>query len=208
MSDIDDDVRAAHERGDHAAAAELIVRAFMRDIIAYLASTTRVSERVDEVFSMWCEDVVRGIAGFRFASSIRTWVYTLARHAAARCARDDYRRTRRFAVGDVFEEIAVAARTETADYLRTAMKDRLAAVRTELDDEERELLHLRVDRQLPWREIEEIVRPDAADDEPARKRREQRLRKRFELLKRRIKARLSDPEPTMETSRRDPSNDS
>jgi RNA polymerase sigma-70 factor (ECF subfamily) len=192
MTDLDADVRAATERGDHPVAAELVVRRYMRDVVAYLASITRTAERVDEVFSMWCEDVVRGIPQFRFASSIRTWVYTLARHAAARFARDDYRRARRISAGDVFDEIAAAARTETADYLRTAMKDRLAAVRAELDDEDRELLYLRVDRQLPWREIEEIVRPEGPDDEPARKRREQALRKRFESLKRRLKTRLAD----------------
>ena len=194
MSDVDALVLAASQRGDHAAAAELVVRTYMREVVAYLASITRASERVDEAFSVWCEDVVRGIAGFRFASSIRTWAYTVARHAASRCAREDHRRTKRISPGDAFDEIAAVARTETADYLRTAMKDRLAAVRAELVEEERELLHLRVDRQLPWRDIEEIVRPEGPDDAAARKRREQALRKRFEMLKRRLKARMSDVE--------------
>jgi RNA polymerase sigma-70 factor (ECF subfamily) len=190
--DIDAEVRAAHDRGDHAGAAERVVRAYMRDIGAYIASLLRTAERVDDVFSMWSEDVVRGIVDFRFASSVRTWVYTLARHAISRYTRDDYRRTRRIAVGGVFDDLAAKQRTETADYLRTAMKERLAVVRAELADDEREILYLRVDRQLPWREIEEIVRPDGPDDEPTRKRREQALRKRFESLKRRIKARLAD----------------
>ena len=191
MTPIDDDVRTAIERGDTTAATELIVRTYMRDVVAYLASIAR-AERIDETFSLWSEDVLRGIASFRFASSIRTWVYTLARHAAVRCARDDYRRARRLTPGDAIDDLAAVARSQTADYLRTAMKDRLARARAELEDGERELLHLRVDRQLPWREIEEIVRDDnAASDEPACRRREQALRKRFETLKRRLKAALS-----------------
>lgn len=188
---IDDDVRVACERGDHAAAARLVVGTYKTEIVAYLGSLTRGRPQLlDDSFSCWCEDLVRGLPGFRFASSVRTWVYTIARHAAARCARDDQRRVRRLA-GDVPVELAAAARSETADYLRTTMKDRLAQVRAELADDERELLYLRVDRQIVWREIEVIVRaPDAPDDEAACRRREQALRKRFESLKRRIKARL------------------
>lgn len=195
MSDapIDDEVRAACERGDHAAAAGVIVRVHKSEIVAYLGSLTRDHHQLlQDAFSCWCEDIMRGLPGFRFAASVRTWSYTLARHAAARCIRDDQRRVRRLAGADVPVDIAAVVRSETADYLRTAMKDRLAQVRAELADDERELLYLRVDRQIAWREIEAIVRaPGDPDDEAARRRREQALRKRFETLKRRIKARLA-----------------
>lgn len=192
---VDAQVRAARDRGDRAAAAELIVRAHMTEIIAYLGSLTGgVPEHLDEAFSLWCEHVVRGVDGLRFESSVRTWAYTVARNAAARCARDQQRRAQRLALGTVPEDLVAAARTETAEYLRTATKQRLARVRAELADDERELLHLRVDRQLTWREIEEIVRDEgAATDPAARTRREAALRKRFESLKRRIKARLTAP---------------
>lgn len=190
---IDDEVRAATERGDHAAAADLIVRALKTDIVAYLGSLTRNHPQLlHDAFSCWCEDVFRGLPGFEFAASVKTWSYTIARHAAVRCMRDDQRRARRLAGGDVPEDIAALARSETADYLRTAMKDRLAQVRAALADDERELLYLRVDRQLSWKEIEAIVRaPDAPDDEAACRRREQALRKRFQNLKQRIRDRLS-----------------
>ncbi len=190
---VDAQVRAACARGDHAGAAELIVRAHTTEIVAYLGSLTRgVPERLDEAFSMWCENVLRGVAGFQFASSVRTWAYTIARNAAARCARDHQRRTQRLTFGSLPDAVVAAARTETADYLRTAMKERLANVRASLADDERELLHLRVDRQLTWREIEEIVREEGApDDAAARTRREAALRKRFESLKRRIKTHLA-----------------
>ncbi len=190
---VDVQVRAALDRGDLTGAAELVVRAHMAEIVTYLGSLTRgVPERLDEAFSLWCEHVLKGIASFQFASSVRTWVYTIARNAAARVARDQQRRTRRLELGALPEDLAATARTQTADYLRTAMKDRLAQVREELAHEDRELLHLRVDRQLAWKEIEEIVRDEgASDDATARTRREAALRKRFESLKRRIKARLA-----------------
>jgi RNA polymerase sigma-70 factor (ECF subfamily) len=190
---VDDDVRAACAAGEHARAAELVVRAHMREIIAYLGSLVRGDpDRLDDAFSTWCEDVVRGVAGFRFGSSIRTWAYTVARHTAARCARTDHRRAKRIDVGTVSQDVVAVARTETVDYLRTAMKDRLARVREGMRDDERELLHLRVDRQLAWSEVEEIVRDDDAPIDPAScRRREAALRKRFEALKGRLKTQLA-----------------
>lgn len=190
---IDDEVRAATERGDHAAAAGIIVGALRTDIVAYLGSLTRDHPQLlQDAFSCWCEDILRGLPSFQFAASVRTWSYTLARHAAVRCMRDDQRRVRRLVGGDVPVDIAAIVRSETAEYLRTAMKDRLAQVRAELADDERELLYLRVDRQVAWREIEAIVRaPGDPDDEAACRRREQALRKRFQSLKRRIRERLA-----------------
>ena len=67
----------------------------------------------------------------------------------------------------------------------------LAAARAALADDDRELLYLRVDRQLPWREIAVIMSDEGAgpDDEAVRKL-DQALRKRFESVKRRLKAKL------------------
>lgn len=191
---LERDVRAACERGAHTAAAGLVVRGYGPEIGAYLASIVRSgADDVGESFSRWCEDLLRGLPGFRFDSSVRTWVYTLARHAAARRARDDGRRARRFALPGELDDVVAAARTATATYLQTAVKDRLAAVRASLDDDERELLYLRVDRQLPWRDIARILAADGADDEAVRKL-DAALRKRFESLKRRLKTRLEAPE--------------
>lgn len=187
---LERDVRAACDRGDHTAAAALVVRGYGVEIGAYLASIVRTGAvDVDESFSRWCEDLVRGLPGFRFDSSVRTWVYTLARHAAARRARDDGRRARRFPLPGELHDVIAVARTSTVEYLRTAVKDRLAEARAGLSDDEQELLYLRVDRQLAWRDIARIVADDGAGDDEVRKL-DQALRKRFETLKRRLKTRL------------------
>ncbi len=186
------EVRAACDRGDHAAAAALVVRGFGVEVGAYLGSIVRSgADDVAETFSLWCEDVLRGLPGFRFGSSVRTWVYTLARHAAARRARNDGRRGRRFQLPGELDDVVAQVRTATIEYLRTAVKDRLAAARAALADDDRELLYLRVDRQLPWREIAVIMSDEGADpgDEAVRKL-DQALRKRFEAVKRRLKAAL------------------
>ena len=194
MSDretLEADVRARCERGDHAGAAAAIVRGYGPEVIPFLASLLRGSDdELAEAFSMWCEDLVRGLPRFRFASSVRTWIYTLARHAAARLRRGDRRRGKRFVLPGELRDVALDVRTTTVEYLRTAVKDRLAAARERLGDEERAILFLRVDRQLGWRDIARILADDELDDDALR-RREQALRKRFETVKRRLKEHLA-----------------
>jgi RNA polymerase sigma-70 factor, ECF subfamily len=56
------------------------------------------------------------------------------------------------------------------------VKDRLRALRDELKPEDRELLVLRLDRELEWPEIALILGTDAAT-----------LRKRFERLKEKLR---------------------
>ncbi|MBK9030837.1 MAG: sigma-70 family RNA polymerase sigma factor [Myxococcales bacterium] len=189
---LERDVRAACDRGDHAAAVALIVRGYGGEVGAYLDSIVRATpDDAAETFSLWCEDLVRGLPGFRFGASVRTWVYTLARHAAARRARGDGRRARRFPMPGELDEIVAQVRTATVEYLRTAVKDQLAEARASLSDDDRELLFLRVDRQLTWREIAVIMSgSDAAPEDEAVRKLDQALRKRFEAIKRRLKAKL------------------
>jgi RNA polymerase sigma-70 factor (ECF subfamily) len=188
---LEADVRARCDRGDHAGAAAAIVRGYGPEVIPFVASLLRsTDDDLAEAFSMFCEDIVRGLPRFRFSSSVRTWVYTLARHAASRLRRGDRRRGKRITLPGEIHDIAEAVRTSTVDYLRTAVKDKLAAARDRLDDEERAILMLRVDRQLGWRDIARILADDELDDDALRKR-EQSLRKRFETIKRHLKEHLS-----------------
>jgi RNA polymerase sigma-70 factor (ECF subfamily) len=194
MSDrdaLEADVRTRCDRGDHAGAAAAIVRGYGPEVIPFMASLLRsTDDELGEAFSMWCEDIVRGLPGFRFSASVRTWIYTLARHAVSRLRRGDRRRGKRIKLPGQLHDIAEAVRTSTVDYLRTAVKDKLAIARERLDEEERTILMLRVDRQLGWRDIARILADDELDDDALR-RREQTLRKRFESIKRHLKEHLS-----------------
>jgi RNA polymerase sigma-70 factor, ECF subfamily len=69
---------------------------------------------------------------------------------------------------------------------------RVAKLRAELDPEDQTLLILRVNRQLPWRDIARIMTDegDASDDDEL-KRRAAALRKRFERLKEELRAKAA-----------------
>lgn len=188
---LEADVRARCERGDHAGAAAALVRGYGPELVPFVASLLRSSDDdLSEAFAMTCEDIVRGLPRFRWASSARTWVYLLARHAAFRFRRSDRRRNKRVTLPGELHDIAVEVRTTTVHYLRTAVKDRFARAREQLPEEERTIMLLRVDQQLGWRDIARILADEELDDEALRKR-EQSLRKRFETIKRHLKAHLA-----------------
>ncbi len=137
----------------------------------------------DEAFSLFAVDVWRGLPAFRGDASLRTWAYCIARRAAGRVRRGVVARDARYGGDEAAASDAVAhVRTTTAIFKRTDVKDRVRLLREQLTSEEQELLTLRVDRALEWREIAHVVlegEPSAADVT----KHAAQLRKRFERAK-------------------------
>ena len=168
----------ALDRGDHAGAATAVVREYGPQLLGYLCSVLRSEADAGEVFSMFSEDLWRGLPGFRRECPLRVWCYRLAWHAAARFLRDPYRgRGRRLETNEL-SRLVEEVRSSVflgRDQARQATLDRL---RAGLTPDERTLLVLRLDRGLAWAEVA-VVLSEAngqAVDETA-------LRKRFERLK-------------------------
>jgi RNA polymerase sigma-70 factor (ECF subfamily) len=188
-STFEAEVRALLEAGDADGAATKIVRELGPELLGYLHAVAATADEADEVFSAYCERLIRGLANFRSDSSVRTWSYRITRnllidgHRARRRGRVDQPLTNELA------KIADRVRSQTASYLRTETKDRLAEVRARLPEQDRTLLVLRVDRQLTWREVAAIMfdDPDAAAIA--------KLRKRFERLITRLRSELKPERP-------------
>ena len=90
------------ETNDLPSAAAAIVRGYGPAILGYLAALARDEDRADDVFSQFCEDLWRGLPGFRRDASVRTWTYKLAWHAWLRNEREAYhRRGRPFASEEI-----------------------------------------------------------------------------------------------------------
>jgi RNA polymerase sigma-70 factor, ECF subfamily len=177
--------------GDRDGAATLLLSAYGPEIYSFLVALHRDQGDADEVFSQFAEALWHALATFAGNSTLRTFAYAIARRLSLRYRRDEARRRRRF---DPLESSAISGvvadiRTRTATYLRTATRSRLAALRDSLPEEDQELLMLRVDRKLPWDELVEVLR---REDEPplsaeAHKREAARLRKRFQIVKDRLR---------------------
>jgi RNA polymerase sigma-70 factor (ECF subfamily) len=178
--DLDESIAAHLRAGDAARAATEAIRRLGPQILGYLNAVLRNETDANEVFSIFCEDLWRGLPGFRRASSFRTWAYRITWHAVVRYQRDPYRlRSRRLAT-DELSALVAEVRT-TAIPCGEGADDALAKLRQSLGPEEQTLLILRVDRDMSWAEIAQVM-----SEEPSRTV-EAGLRKRFERLKEKLR---------------------
>lgn len=190
--DPEDAIRARCAAGDWGGAATAILERYGRELLEYLVAIARSEADGADAFSQFTEDLWRGLPRFRWQASARTWSYTLARHALARVRRDPARKPGRAVALDDAPEVARAAdhvRSRTISYLRTAVKDRVAALRDELSPEDQAVLILRIDRKLEWRDVARALadEDDQELDDAELAKRSAALRKRFERIKNDLK---------------------
>lgn len=177
---------------DFQAAATRALEAYGQEILSFLTSRMRAASDAEEAYSMFAEDLWKGLPGFAFRCSVRGWMYALARNAANRYATAPQRRAARnvpLSRDGVASKLVDAARSVTQVHQRTDVKDKIRGLRERLPQEDQALLILFVDRNLPWREIAMVVHERGEElDDAALDREAARLRKRFERLKVELKA--------------------
>jgi RNA polymerase sigma-70 factor (ECF subfamily) len=173
-------IRALLAAGDARGGATEAMRSFGPKIYGYLRAVLRDDTDAADAFSLFGENLWRGISTFRGESSFRTWAYRVAWNAALAVKDEAWRRHgRRLETGEA-SRLADEIRTTAARVER--QKTALDQLREELTPEEQTLLHLRIDQELPWDEIAQVFGRDGSPVEsPA-------LRKRFERLKERLAA--------------------
>lgn len=170
-------LRELHQRGELEQAARAAIEAYSPEVLGLLFTLTRDEESAHECFAAFCEDFWRGLPGFRWASSLRTWCYTLARHALARQVRARRRRpTLPLSQVSELERLGLGASRSTCSFLRTGARRWIAEVRTTLSADDQLLLILRHDRGLQWNEAAQVMGVEAAA-----------LRKRYERLLARLR---------------------
>lgn len=188
--ELEQRIRAACAAERWSDAATIAIHGYGDELLGYLVAMTRSEVDAGDAFSIACEQLWKALPRFRWECSFRTWAYTLTRQALGRVRRDPHRR-RATPLSDAGISAAAAeVRSRTASFLRTETKDRIAALRAELDPDDQTLLILRVNRGLAWLDIARILAADDADTSPAALgRASAALRKRFERLKAELKER-------------------
>ncbi len=176
-------VRVRAQQGDLAGAATAAIDLYGGEVCGFLHAVARDDDLAAEAFAGFCEDLWRGLAGFRWEASLRTWSYALARNSLHRLRRDPRRRARNnIALDDAREVIerAEQIRTATVQFMRTEVKDELRRLRDALDPDDHAILVLRIDRKMSWRDV---ARALPGDTDESVDRRAATLRKRFERAK-------------------------
>lgn len=185
--EIERRVRAAADAGDFRLAATIALSELGGEIMRFLRARLRDAAQAEEAYLQFSEDLWVGLPAFRWESSLRVWMFVLARNAATRVARGR-RREVEFASDRSDVEPRAEMRTTTARFMRTEIKDRMREIRHQLDEEDQTLLILRVDRGLEWRELAIVMNEVAEDASEAEKdRASARLRTRFQTAKKRLR---------------------
>lgn len=179
-------LREAFALGDLERVARMTLECYGRDVLSFLVARLRSADAGREVFSMFAEDLWRGLGDFRWLCTMRCWVYVVARNAAQRYLRGPARRAENNEPLSQHASHLVEASTRpsTAPHLQSRFKERVRALREQLSTEDQSLLFLHVDRGLPFAEVAIVLHEGPAPLAAAEVgRAATRLRKRFERLK-------------------------
>jgi len=181
-------VKELAQAGELGAAATLAIEGYGPELLRFLGAMLRDETTATEVFSQACEDIWKGLPSMQWHSTFRTWAYAVARNACYRHLRSPERKRARplSSLGEAAEAVE-RVRTQTLPHLRTDVKSRVAMLRQKLTEDEQELLTLRIDRDLEWLEIAEIMAEEKLDA-AGLKRASAAHRKRFERVTDKLRA--------------------
>jgi len=176
---IEERVQERLRAGDAAGAATAALQELGPSVLGFLRALLRDESDAADAFSQFAENLWKGLPSFRFDSSLKTWAYRVARHAALNLRNEAWRRHgRQFATG---EASALAEEIRTKTVVRVARQQQaLDQLRQSISEEDQSLLVLRVDQGLSWAEIAEILSEGAEPVQAVT------LMKRFERLKDRL----------------------
>jgi RNA polymerase sigma-70 factor, ECF subfamily len=159
-------------------AATETIRTYGPQILGYLTRVLGSPDVAADAFSLFSEQLWKGMARFEGRSSMRVWAYRVAWSAALRVASEGYRQRRTRLRTSMASRLAAEVLSTAAGASPRA--DDMDELRGQLTPAERALLVLRLDHQLPWAEVAEMM---SADGEPVDA---ALLRKRFERLKEKL----------------------
>jgi RNA polymerase sigma-70 factor (ECF subfamily) len=175
---LEENVAALLAGGDAKEAATVALRALGPEVLGYLENVLGDRDDARDVFQRFAEDLWAWLPSFR-GGNLRAACYRIAWHAAARFRREAWRRRRERMHTTMASRIA-ASITSPESRLATRPQDRLDRLRASLAPEERTLLILRLDREMSWNEVAEVLSSEGDPIDAAA------ARKRFERVKEKL----------------------
>jgi RNA polymerase sigma-70 factor (ECF subfamily) len=184
-------VRTLLQVRDYDAALTVTIRAYGPEVLGWMDAQLKDSHQAREAFTWFAEDLWNSMRAFRGECTMRTWAYAVARNSVNR-----YRQRGR---GGGFEAVVLSAIsrasalmvspvTPDSSLAQERQLDLIERLRGELTEDDQTLLTLRIDKGLNWREVAIVM--EYAGQLPSEEvllREEARLRKRFQLVKERLR---------------------
>jgi RNA polymerase sigma-70 factor (ECF subfamily) len=179
--DFDDEVRALLDTGQLEAATTRILEHLGPELLGFLCGISGSDDAGAEAYALACENIWLNLEKFRFEASLRTWTYRVARNALHRLRRDPRRRPANNLPISLVRSIEEARRTPTEPYRRSDVKEAFRTLRGALDPLDHEILILRLDRDMSWKDIARAIADE--DDTSTVEQRAAAYRKRYERVK-------------------------
>lgn len=155
------------------------------ELFGFLRAIATTPDVAAEAFALASEQLWMNLDRFRWESSLRTWAYQLARNALYRLQRDPRRRPANNVPLSVVRSIEHVRRSPTEPYLRSDVKEAFRALRASLDPLDHEIMMLRLDRRMSWKDVARSLTDD--DTTETVEQRAAAYRKRFERAKNQLK---------------------
>jgi len=190
---LDDRVRRHCAASEYDQATTLALKELGPSVLRYIDARLRDDDLTAEAFARFAEDLWRGLPNFGGRAPFRVWAFVIARNAAGQALRQrnrERKRARAF-TSTIDAELSAQVRTTTRNYLKTDVKRRFMELREELPSDERTLLVLRINERLPWEDIA-VIQAESEISPAELKREAARLRKRFQLIRDRLKRMATD----------------
>jgi len=183
---LEEEIHELCNQGEVALAVEQTLRGY-GDELRGVMSSILPDERGHDAYSLFSERLLKGLSDFRWESSLRTWLYRMARNACLKLV--NAASARELPVSrSAFPEHSARARTETNPWQRTDVKERFRALRAQLEPQDQKLLALRVDQNLPWQQVAwELSTPEELRTSDELTRRATALRQQFLRVKARLR---------------------
>ena len=154
---LDDRVATLCARGDHGAATAAIVRELGPGLCGYLIAVLRDEDAAQDVLADVAVHVLTALPRFRGDSTVKTWTYRIAWRTAMRHRRGPQHRRAIELRSSLAEQLVAEVRQSTAAYRRAATLQWLERIRAELTPADQSLLTLRLDRDMSWSEIAQVM---------------------------------------------------
>lgn len=192
-SSFDTEVHDLVTSGESSRAVERLLSRLSSELRAFLHRLLGAVALADEAHDATCAQLSRGLASFRWQCSLRSWSYIVARREAKRC-RD--RLGRGASLGETLVSAGRASERSREAPGSSLSNDTIDRLRASLSDDDRDLLVLRIERGLVWREIAAAFLEEHEASEDAIERESARLRMRFRAIRDKVAAALA-PRPAM-----------
>jgi RNA polymerase sigma-70 factor, ECF subfamily len=178
---VDIEVRVASllAGGEFRGAATEVIRGYGPRALGYLHRLLGNETDAADAFSLFAEQVWRGMPNFEGRSSVKTWAFKAAWSAAMKVRDDAWRRLREDLPSSAASHLAEEIRTNTAVRFES-LRQELEVLRAELTAEDQTLLALRLDQELTWEEVAEVLSIEGRVVDAVT------LRKRYERIKGRL----------------------